>query len=194
VNFEDVAEIAEAVSPDDPTDVVLIGLCSSAYQALDSAMELHPRGVVALNPVLTFQPPEMLAGHAVDERRRVALPRGNVIQQFSGEGALSALRKRFPGLGWRIRTLMAFGSRPSAWLKDLTASGVDLMLVCGDREARPIQGSSSRATSRLGASGRFRFEFIPGLDHGLLVAAHRERIKNMVTEHVLARFGGRPTR
>ena len=62
VDFEDVAEIAEAVSPDDPTDVVLIGLCSSAYQALDSALELHPRGVMALNPVLTFQPPEMLAG------------------------------------------------------------------------------------------------------------------------------------
>ncbi len=174
VNFEDVADIAKAVSPDDPTNVVLVGLCSSAYQALDSAMELRPRGVVALNPVLTFQPPEMLGGHPVDERRRVALPRGSVIQQFSGEGALSGLRKRFPGLGWRIRTLMAFGSRPAAWLKDLTNSGVDLMLVCGDREARPIrQGATKRSTSKLAASGRFKFEFIPDLDHGLLIADHR---------------------
>jgi pimeloyl-ACP methyl ester carboxylesterase len=189
VNFDDVTDIAKAVSPDDPSDVVLMGLCSSAYQALDSALGLRPRGVVALNPVITFQPPEMLAGQPVYERRRVALPRGNVIQQFSGEGALSGLRKRFPGLGWRIRTLMAFGSRPTAWLKELTSSGVDLMLVCGDREARPIrQGSSTRQTSKLAASGNFRFEFIPGLDHGLLVAAHRERIRSMVTEHLLTRF------
>ncbi len=189
VNFDDVTDIAKAVSPDDPSDVVLVGLCSSAYQALDSAMELHPRGVIALNPVLTFQPPEMLAGQPVHERRRVALPRGNVIQQFSGEGALSGLRKRFPGLGWRIRTLMAFGSRPMVWIKELTVSGVDLMFICGDREARPIrQGSSNHATSRLAASGRFRFEFIPGLDHGLLVSSHRERIQDLVTEHVMTRF------
>jgi hypothetical protein len=84
---------------------------------------------------------------------------------------------------------MALGSRPTAWLKELTSSGVDLMLVCGDREARPIrQGSSTRVTSKLVASGNFRFEFIPGLDHGLLVSAHRERIRSMVTEHLLTRF------
>ena len=112
-----------------------------------------------------------------------------MIQQFSGEGMLSGLRKRFPGLGWRIRTLMAAGNRPGAWLKEMTTSGIDLMLVCGDREARPIrQGSSNRATSKLASSGNFRFEFIPGLDHGLLVAAHRERIQDMVSEHLLTRF------
>jgi hypothetical protein len=189
VHFDDVTDIAKAVSPDDPSDVVLVGLCSSAYQALDSAMGLHPRGVIALNPVLTFRPPEMLAGQPVHERRRVALPRGNVIQQFSGEGTLSGLRKRFPGLGWRIRTLMAFSNRPMVWLKELTVSGVDLMFICGDREARPIrQGSTSHATSRLAASGLFRFEFIPDLDHGLLVSSHRERIRDLVTEHVMTRF------
>ena len=67
VAFEDVKEIASAVSRGrHAVGVVLVGLCSSAYQALDSALELHPRGVIALNPVLTFQPPEMLAGGKVD--------------------------------------------------------------------------------------------------------------------------------
>ena len=76
VNFDDVTDIVKAVSPDDPTDVVLVGLCSSAYQALDSAMDLRPRGVVAINPVLTFQPPEMLAGHPVYERRTSCTSQG----------------------------------------------------------------------------------------------------------------------
>jgi len=189
VAFEDVREIAAAVSPADSSDVVFVGLCSSAYQALDSALELHPRGVIALNPVLTFQAPEVLSGSTLDPRRRVALPRGAVIQQFHAEGRLSSLRKRFPNLGWRVRTLMAMGKRPSVWLKELTTSGVDLMLICGDREARPIhQGASTRATSKLRASGRFTFEYIPGLDHGLLVEAHRERIRRLVTDHVASRF------
>jgi alpha-beta hydrolase superfamily lysophospholipase len=189
VAFEDVREITEAVSPGDSSDVVLVGLCSSAYQALDSALEIHPRGVIALNPVLTFQPPEVLSGSPLDSRRRVALPRGSVIQQFHADGPLSSLRKKFPNLGWRVRTLMAFGKRPSVWLKELVTAGVDLTLICGEREARPIhQGASARATSKLRASGRFTFEYIPGLDHGLLVEAHRDRIRRMVTDHVVSRF------
>lgn len=189
VAFEDVKEIVSAVSETGARDVVLVGLCSSAYQALDSALELHPRGVIALNPVLTFQPPEMLAGGSVDPRRRVALPRGSVIQQFHHEGPLSGLRRRFPNLAWRVRTMMAMGKRPSVWLKELTGSDVDLMLVCGEREARPIrQGTSERSMAALVATGRFQFEYIPGLDHGLLVEAHREEIRSKVTEHVAARF------
>ncbi|MFZ0665201.1 MAG: alpha/beta fold hydrolase [Acidimicrobiales bacterium] len=189
VAFDDVSEIAAAVSPDDPTNVVFVGLCSSAYQALDSALELHPRGVIALNPVLTFQPPEMLDGGPVYPRRRVALPRGNVIQQFSGEGPLSVLRERFPKLAWRVRTLMSFGKRPSTWMKEMTGSGVNLMLICGDREARPIhQGASTRTIDKLTASGMFRFEYIPGLDHGLLVEAHRDLISGIITEHAMGRF------
>jgi alpha-beta hydrolase superfamily lysophospholipase len=190
--FDDVTEIANAVSAEDASDVVLVGLCSSAYQALDSALDLHPRGVIALNPVLTFQPPEVLAGGHIDPRRRVALPRGAVIQQFHHEGPLSGLRRRFPDLGWKVRTIMAMGKRPSVWMKELTGAGVDLMLVCGEREARPIrQGASQRTMSKLFASGRLVFEYIPGLDHGLLVEAHRERIRRIVTEHVTERFSVR---
>jgi hypothetical protein len=189
--FDDVSEIAAAVSAEDASDVVLVGLCSSAYQSLDSALELHPRGVIALNPVLTFQPPEMLAAGSVHPRRRVALPRGAVIQQFHDEGPLSALRKRFPGLGWKVRTILARGSRPSVWLKELIAADVDVMLICGEREARPFrQGTPERTMSNLKASGRLTFEYIPGLDHGLLVEAHRERIRRVVTEHVTTHFNG----
>jgi len=187
--FDDVVDVAEALSPDDPSDIVLVGLCSAAYQALDSALALRPRGVVAINPVLSFQPPEVLAGGTLDERRRVALPRSTVVQAFHHEGPLSPLRRRFPNLGWRLRTLMAPRRRPAVWLKELVASNVDLLLVCGDREARPIhQGASARTLRRLAETGRFRFEFIPGLDHGLLRADHRDLVSDMLTGHIVERF------
>jgi alpha-beta hydrolase superfamily lysophospholipase len=75
-------------------------------------------------------------------------------------------------------------------MKELIGSDVDLMLICGEREARPIQqGTSARTMSKLNATGRLTFEYIPGLDHGLLVEAHRDRIRQMVTAHVGERFG-----
>ena len=187
--FEDVVEVARAVSPDDPSNIVLVGLCSAAYQALESALELRPRGVVAINPVLSFQPPEVLAGAPLDPRRRIALPRGAVVQTFHHEGPLSPLRRRFPNLGWRLRILMTPRRRAGVWLSDLAASGVDLLLVCGDREARPIhQGASARTLDRLSGTGHFRFEFISGLDHGLLRSDHRDRVSEMLVGHLLERF------
>ena len=52
--FDDVEEVARWCSPSDPSDIILIGLCASGYQAIDSAFHLTPRGVVAINPDISF--------------------------------------------------------------------------------------------------------------------------------------------
>jgi len=189
-HFDDVVDVSQAVSPTDPSDVILIGLCSGAYQALDSALGLGPRGVVAINPLLTIRAPELASGDALDPRRRVALPRSTVVQAFHNDGPLAPIRRRFPSLGWRVRILMAPSRRPSRWLRELTDAGVDVLLVCGDREARPFQhGTSSRTLAKLTASGHFRFEYIPGLEHSLLVESHRNLVSAMLTEHLSHHFG-----
>ena len=43
--IEDVLDVASAVSPDDPADVVLVGLCSGGYHAIEAALVLGARGV-----------------------------------------------------------------------------------------------------------------------------------------------------
>src|SRR5260370_616482 len=68
--FDDVAGVAAAVSPADPSNVYFVGLCSAAYQAIENALMLRPRGIIAVNPVLSFLPPEMTAGGSMDPRRR----------------------------------------------------------------------------------------------------------------------------
>ncbi len=44
------------------------------------------------------------------------------------------LRRRFPDVGWRIRLWAAPRRRPSAWLRNLSRGGVDLLLICGEWE------------------------------------------------------------
>ncbi|HXW77915.1 MAG TPA: alpha/beta hydrolase family protein, partial [Acidimicrobiales bacterium] len=74
-HFDDVAEACAELCPSDPSDVVLVGHCAAGYQALDSAMSLKPRGVIALNPNPYFRFPEWQAGRKADPRRRIARPR-----------------------------------------------------------------------------------------------------------------------
>lgn len=187
--FDDVLDAARHASPEDPSDVVLVGLCSSAYQALDSAFEVVPLGVVALQPVLSFVPPETAAGLPVDPRRRVAMPLTPVLQAFSDGGALAALRRRFPDLGWRLRMLVKRSQRPGRWLRRLDRLGVDVLMVCGEWEGRAVRlGTSRREKAHLRRSGRFRFEYQPDQAHGLVIEEQRLPTMDLVASHVLERF------
>ncbi len=216
--FVDIADAARAVSPDNPQNVLLVGLCSSAYQAIDSALELRPAGVVVINPVLRFIPAEVQSGLPMDPRRTAALPRKPVAVALNDNAPISALRRRFPGLrrrvrqwaqpgrqsswclqltmglGWRARMLARPRSRPSSWLQTLVGNGTDVLLVAGERETRPIRfGSTKRLLARLARTGKFRFDYIPDLDHALLIGSHRDMAADIVTAHLVDRFASCPT-
>ena len=53
----DVYEAMEGIAPDDPTEVVLVGFCSGAYQVIEQALAHPPRGICVINPLFSFCPP-----------------------------------------------------------------------------------------------------------------------------------------
>lgn len=190
--FADVEDAARAASPEDPRRVVLVGHCASAYQAIDSALELGVAGVVALNPVLTFVPPELERRQPLDGHRRAALPRTPLVESFHATGRLSALRERAPSLGWRVRLWSHPRRRPGAWLRTLTRAGTDVLVVNGEREHRPFRlGMSRRRQARLERTGLLRIEYRQDLEHGLLLGDQRAMVTELVTAHVLDRFAPR---
>ena len=194
VAFDDVVDIVGHASPDDPSDVILVGLCSSAYQALESALEIHPRAVVAIQPVLSFVAPETVNGAPVDPRRRIALTRNSLVEAFADDGLLASIRKLFPNLGWRVRMILDYRRGPGWWLKELTGRDVDLLIICGEWEGRVFrQGLSARTRRHLIRSGRFRFDYRAEMEHGLLRAEQRADVIDTIFEHVLSRFGSART-
>jgi pimeloyl-ACP methyl ester carboxylesterase len=187
--FDDVFETVRWACPDDPSNVVLVGLCSGGYQALESGLILRARGVVAINPAVSFTPAEHLEGADIDPRRRIILPQANVVSALREGGHFGGLRERYPDLAWRTRIMLSPRQRSAKWLAQLVHQGTDTLIICGDGEMRPIrQGLSAAGLRRLRRSGLLRLEHVPGLEHALPVAGERELIHDMVTEHVLSRF------
>ena len=188
--FDDVDDAIEMVSPDDHTNVVLVGLCSSGYIALESALHHKVRGVVSVNPALNLTAPERAEGRPVDPRRRIAILKDEVSPLFRQGGRLGNLRKRFPQLAWKVRLMTAHGHRSGTWLKDLVAQGTDTLIICGDHEIRPLEaGVTERELRRLRASGIFSLEHFQQLQHDLFVYNQRQVVSDRVTEHVTSRFG-----
>lgn len=187
--FDDLREARAAVSPEDPTNVVLVGLCSGGYQGLEDALIQPTRGVYAINPVLHFAPPEMATG-SMDPRRRICWPVSNFALTYRSL-PLTRVQRRLRKVLWRA---VHFFNRdrdrdPSNWLDQLRTNGVEVMVVCGEDEARPF-GSASVPRSVDGLAGHdpIRIDVIPGLDGALMPAWQRAEVTRRMTDHLLERF------
>ncbi len=197
--MDDVGDAAEALEPD-PTNVVLLGLCSGGYQALENALLRPVRAVYAINPGLHFTPPEMTYG-PMDARRRICWPvpglaityrwslltrAGRRLREAIRTLWIASLRRRLIGGFWVLRHLFnADSSRTaSSWLDELRAEGVEVLVVCGEDEARPF-GDAARGST---VGDTIRVEVVPGLDHALTSAVGRDEVVHRLTEHLVGHF------
>jgi pimeloyl-ACP methyl ester carboxylesterase len=175
--FDDVREVLAAIGR--PDRVLLLGLCSGAYQALESALEVPPAAVLAVNPLLRFTPPELMETGSVSPRRRICdpkqpwvhsvrskLPRSTVHLMAMARSAVSRLR---------------FAGRVEEALGGLVAAGVRVYCICGDDDARQLLQVRRRTRAAWRSSGHVRVDVLPGLDHALLPRDQREEVCDRLT-------------
>ena len=180
--FDDVIDaVGEVAGPTDGdvVPVVLTGLCAGAYQALESAIELHPALVLSVNPLLRFRPPELKAG-PLDPRRRLAKP------------LVANLRTAYHRLpSWRMvrwardvylaLARMRHRQRSSLeWLEETAAHGTDILCICGEEEAAVFFEGAPDGRTTL-EEEHCRITVIDDLDHGLMLARHRAEVSDLLT-------------
>lgn len=121
--LDDLSEVCRVLEPKDSSNVALVGLCTGGYQVLESAMELHPRVVVAVNPEMSFPAPERLAGKPLDPRRHILLPRWGLARAYytSHYQAPSPARvlQRKVNLGRLLRAVAAPSSKTAMRAREM---------------------------------------------------------------------------
>ncbi len=185
--FDEIEDVATAVSPNRPSNVLLIGLCSGGYQALDSALSFRsgpPRGVYAINAVLRFTPPEMANGR-IDRRRRLCRP-ASPFSQSSRRLPTSALQRAFWWATWCVSHAKPLRRRH--WLRSLTQAGTDVWCLGGEDETKELK-AMLRFSSADHASPTPLITTWPGLDHGLVRGSDRYWVADQLTRRVQRQFG-----
>jgi pimeloyl-ACP methyl ester carboxylesterase len=186
--FDDVRDARAAVEPQDPTNVVLVGLCSGAYQALEDALIQPPRAVYAINPVLHFAPPELATG-SMDPRRRICWPVSGIARTYRLL-LMEPLRRRLRNVLWRaIHFFNRENSRDASnWLNQLRTDGVEVFVICGEDEARPFGRAPREAVAAMAGHDSIRIDVIEGLDGALMPAWQRAEVTRRLTDHLLGRI------
>ena len=190
--FEDLKDIAAAISPDDPAAIVLVGLCSGAYHSIEGGIAMSARGVCVLNPVIPRntlnQPNRTLSPRPPDPRRRATAARKPWVRRLPAHDRLAALAERLPGAAWWLFDRIGVELPPARALERLVEHGVDTFVVCGETEARKIRRGEESVLRRLRRTGRFRMEVVPGIDHELFQRAARDQVEPMLTRYLVEHF------
>jgi alpha-beta hydrolase superfamily lysophospholipase len=185
--LDDVLEVLADVAPGEPSNAILVGLCSGAYHALESALANQVRGVCVVNPMLSFVPPE--DDSTLEVSRQVSAATKRWARSLPGYDFLGGQAHRLPDAAWWIINRVAVKAPPARSLTKVLEAGVNVYVIAGDYEARLLSRGEARTMRRLNRSRRFRMEVIPDLEHSLFERHGRELATKLLTEHVIASFG-----
>jgi alpha-beta hydrolase superfamily lysophospholipase len=188
----DICEAATAASPRDPTDVVLVGVCSGAYAALAVAPRLSPRGVVAINPHLTFDAYGSSIGAAAvsagasqrghqASRSTLLAPSADLVR-----AAGSRFRDTLPRWLWRLVYRLRLAHSPARLLEPAIRAGVPVLLISGSEEAHVPLQRTPHLLRRLDEAPSSSFGVVPDFQHSLLDAFSRDAVRTRVTEYLVS--------
>jgi pimeloyl-ACP methyl ester carboxylesterase len=181
---EDLLEVAAAVSPDDPRNVVLAGFCAGGYSVIEAGIKLAPRAVLVLNPAVFFDPPETREGGAVDADRLAYQARPNWIKRLGRGPAVRAIRSRIPQWGYRLLDLAGVVRSPATGFALLVDRGVQTLVACGASDSEIYRRMAGRQIKSLSRSRLFVFEIVDGLTHALLTKNDRDACTRILTTYL----------
>ncbi len=215
--IDDIDQAVAAIAPDDPTDVVLVGFCAGAYQAVEQAMVRPPRAVCLINPVFTFIPPEP-PGPSRRQARQATRPwlvrtLGPVLQWYGrargstgstrwarslADGSWTeAIARRLPWVPswtWDLvhRTLLTDTGISS--LEAVTARGVETFLIVGPGDLTSLSLGAERRMAQLTSRPDVHLEEMDELDHAAWLMSQRRSLVDVVATDLIAAFGTVPAR
>ena len=190
--IQDVADAQRAISPDDPANVVLVGLCSGGYHCSEAALSTGAVAVVMINPSFRLLGVESAAAGgepaASETQRQVDEAPRAWVRKIPGRAALWELIRRAPDPVWTLINRFAITHPPAETLKQMRDTGADVFVACDDYDAWVLQRGARRELSGKGRPGPVRIEVVDGMDHTLFFEEGREKTIALVVEHLAALF------
>ena len=164
--------------------LVLVGLCSGAYTAMESTFVLPIDAVYAINVVLHAKVTGRHGAQA-DARRRVAKPPTKPFIALSR-------RWLIPGnIAWRLYRQLAVWHAPAASVSSIIKRGTRVILIMSPNDGRHFRESAFWAVThfrRWSRSGRLKILVDPAVDHPLMTQEGQIWTMQAIEKDLLAHY------
>ena len=180
--IDDVVALVRELDPEDPGSVVLLGMCSGAYNGLEAVARLKTRRLIALAFGWWLVPAEFRRDERTDPRRALYRSGLSALRLLVAGSAGRRFLQKHPERLWLVgsRARLASPLRP---FRKVVDAGTDVTMVLGPSDLEHFTQQPGRLDRLLTRPG-FALEFVPGLDHGLLSGDPRRRARQFLVDHL----------
>ena len=199
--FDDVAAGVRYLAPEDPEEVLLLGLCSGAYHSLLAAPATGVGGVAVLNPLRVPTPSAQETGSTAEPADGAtaevwmaadpveAAGPGTARRRFLGSlrdrGVFRPLTRHLPDRAFWLLQLWKGGRDPVDSFRKVVDHGAALCIVLGPDEWPGIGRGRTHELRKVARSGVFEIAYVSDLDHSFHVASGRNEALVVLDEWVL---------
>ena len=203
--LHDVIEGVNYLAPEDPKEVVLLGLCAGAFHALLAAPSTEVGGVAVLNPLRLPTPGvsesgsmgDLIEGAPVAKAAELAgsaelpspsgsrIPHRRFLGAMRDRGVFHPITRHMPDRAWWVLQRVKGGQNPVHSIREVVGSGAAVCIVLGPDEWPGIGRGRIHELRSVARSGILEIAFVPTLDHSFHVASGRSAALTVLEEWVL---------
>jgi alpha-beta hydrolase superfamily lysophospholipase len=188
-SLRQVAEVVDFAAPDDTTDVLLVGLCSGAYQAMEAAIAGQARAVFLVNPDFRANPLESAQVGESALKREVAERPAKWYSVLEQQRRLWPIARHFPDIVWRCINSLGVSTSRADTLVRLGEANVNTLVVSDSDQAESYARGRKARLRRLSNEGVLTFARIDPLDHSAFGPFARHSVSSVLTSWLEERFG-----
>lgn len=192
----DMADMRRWVTSEFGPQVMLIGLCSGGYHAIETALLEPVTSLCTVNPAISLYPWDPRPDRRFEPKVEVAAPERNSSNPLVARmvALLAPMRKaarRAPGGWWVLKRFFVTPS-PAQLFERLTESGVDVLVVVGSTDAHRLHEGERRRIRSLTRKRSFELEVMPDLEHSLLEQTGRDHVSGLIRAFLARGIVGEP--
>jgi pimeloyl-ACP methyl ester carboxylesterase len=177
--YDDLRVLVEELGEGRTDHIMLVGLCSGAYVAIEVGRQLGVGSVMAINPALEV-PTELLAATEVHWQSKGG--RMKVMHRLLQFAFVGRVHDALPALVWRLLDRTGVRRCSANKFQGLLDNGVETFLVFGDNDLRPVWRKIGWRLRSLEKDPRFHLDILPVLDHSLLDYEGRVQTKDLILQ------------
>jgi alpha-beta hydrolase superfamily lysophospholipase len=181
--LDDLADLAVALGDRDGRNLILVGLSSGGYHAIEAGLVLHPQGVCAVNPGLTGWVPDLDLGK-IDRRRKAYRPMPASLR------VLAVKHSRMATWSWQALCQVWVKGSPIHPVAGVARRGIPVLVIVSEMDVEEFEPSAYWALVRRGLRRRtmLDIEVVPGNDHSLYTVDGRADAYPILTRWIESRF------
>jgi pimeloyl-ACP methyl ester carboxylesterase len=182
--LENIRSVVMALSVDDPSNTVFVGLCTGAQKSLESAVSLASRGVCTINPQV---------GKSIQQAtdRMVAGDAGFYTSVMTRVKKYVERHEWIGQIVWQAARVFLPSAYSLEVRKNLAENGTEMLLIVSPDDFNPfprVPIVRSLDKRRLKTTELCRIEIVPGLDHDFFNIAGRIRAIEILDAYVREKF------